>query len=98
MGLGVRIRRVSVVPAAHSGEMLVLVSLGGICCFRGFFLGEGSILGGAGGAGCSSPDRAGREEVAEMVEDPLESGLGGDEGEVRMAEPLTGVTASLSGS
>ena len=32
-----------------------------------------------------------------MVEDPLESGLGGDEGEVRMAEPLTGVKASLSG-
>ena len=55
------------------------------------------MLGGAGGAGCSSPDSAGREEVAEMVEEPLESGRGGELGEVRIAVPLIGVTASLSG-
>ena len=35
--------------------------------------------------------------MAEIVEDPLESGLGGEEGEVRRAVPLMGVTASLSG-
>ena len=55
------------------------------------------MLAGAGGGGCSSPERAGKDEVAEIVEEPLESGLGGEEGEVRMAVPLMGVTASLSG-
>ena len=37
--------------------------------------------------------------MAEIVDDPLDSGLGGELGEVRMAAPLTGVTtaASLSG-
>ena len=37
--------------------------------------------------------------MAEIVDDPLDSGLGGELGEARMAAPLTGVTtaASLSG-
>ena len=43
------------------------------------------------GGGCSSPDRAGKEDVAEMVEDPLESGRGGDPGEVKSCVPFTGV-------
>ena len=32
-----------------------------------------------------------------MVEEPLESGLGGELGEVSIAVPLMGVTASVSG-
>ena len=41
----------------------------------------------------------GSEEVAEIVDDPLDSGLGGEPGEARTAAPLTGLTttASLSG-
>lgn len=71
--------------------MFVVVSLGGSCCLRGFFLGEGSIVGVGVGGGCSSPDRAGREDVAEMVEEPLESGRGGDPGDVNSCVPFIGV-------
>ena len=60
---------------------------------RGFFLGEGSIVGVGVGGGCSSPDRAGRDDVADIVEDPLESGLGGEPGDVRSCVPFIGVTS-----
>ena len=85
---------------AHSGDTLVAASRGGSCCFRGFFRGLGSMLAGAGGgwAWASSPDSPGSEEVAEMVEEPLDSGRGGEVGEVSSAVPFTGVTAgSVSG-
>merc|ERR1719234_1177634 len=85
----------SLLTVAHSGLTLVLDSLGGICCFLGFFLGLGSMLGGGCCAWFSSPDSPGSEDVAEMVDDPLDSGLGGELGEVRMA-PLTGVTTAAS--
>jgi len=68
---------------AHSGEIFVVVSLGGSCCFLGFFLGEGSIVGVGVGGGCSSPERAGNDDVADIVDEPLESGRGGEPGDVR---------------
>lgn len=81
----------SLLTAAHSGDMFVVVSRGGNCCLRGFFLGDGSIVGVGVGGGCSSPDRAGRDEVADMVEEPLESGRGGEPGDVSSCVPFMGV-------
>jgi len=75
----------SLFTAAHSGEMFVAVSLGGSCCFRGLFLGDGSRLGVAitGPALASSTIS---EEMAEIVEEPLDSGRGGES--CRRAVPL----------
>lgn len=83
----------SLLTAAHSGDMFVVVSLGGSCCLRGFFLGDGSIVGVGVGGGCSSPDSGGREDVADIVDEPLESGRGGEPGDVSNCVPFIGVTS-----
>ena len=68
----------SLLTAAHSGETLAAVSRGGNCCFRGFFRGLGSRLLGAGGGAPVPASSTISEEIAEIVEDPEDSGLGGE--------------------
>ena len=68
----------SLLTAAHSGDTFAAVSLGGSCCFRGFFRGLGSRLLGAGGGAPAPASSTISEEIAEMVDDPEDSGLGGE--------------------
>ena len=68
----------SLFTAAHSGDTFAAVSLGGSCCFLGFFRGLGSRLLGAGGGAPAPASSTISEEIAEIVEDPEDSGLGGE--------------------